>query len=228
MTADTEVPVALFDLDNTLFDRAGTYHKWADEFVARKALDQDQVEWFIAADQDGYAPRLQLWVEARERYGLAESPESLLAAYRAAYLELSEPDPLVHAALTALRDAGWRIGIVTNGTMPQQADKAARLGLLPIVDGFCASDEIGVEKPDPRIFEETMRRCGVRPHVAQVRPLWMIGDAPVPDVRGGRFFGLRTIWIHRQRSWDPLHGHAPDHAVASVSEAVARILDNHT
>ena len=33
MIADTEVPVALFDLDDALFDRAGIYHKWADEFV---------------------------------------------------------------------------------------------------------------------------------------------------------------------------------------------------
>jgi HAD superfamily hydrolase (TIGR01549 family) len=228
MTSETEIPVALFDLDNTLFDRAGTFRRWADQFVAQRGLDQDQVEWFVAADKDGYAPKHQFWTEARERYGLADSLESLRAAYSAANYELIEPDPLVHAALAALRGAGWRIGVVTNGTMPQQADKAARLGLLPLVDGFCASDEIGIEKPDPRIFEETVRRCGVTPHPAEVQPRWMVGDAPTRDVHGGRSFGLRTIWIHRERSWDQEHGLAPDHTVASVPEAVARILDSGT
>jgi FMN phosphatase YigB (HAD superfamily) len=96
------------------------------------------------------------------------------------------------------------------------------------VDGFCASEEIGIEKPDPRIFEEAIRRCTLRPDATRVRPLWMVGDAPIPDIHGGRSFGLGTIWIHRQRSWDPVHGDAPDHSVASVQEAVALIVDSQT
>ena len=228
MAADGEVPIALFDLDNTLFDRAATYRRWANEFVAGAGLGQQEVEWFVAADEDGYTPRLQLWNDARKRYGLSESPESLLASYHAACLELFEPDPLVHAALAGLRDAGWRIGVVTNGPIPQQSEKAARLGLLSVVDGFCASGEIGIEKPDPRIFEEAIRRCAAQPHFAPVRPLWMVGDAPIPDVVGGRSFGLGTIWMHRQRSWDPDHGPAPDHTVASLPEAAACILRSQT
>jgi putative hydrolase of the HAD superfamily len=215
--------LALFDLDNTLFDREASYRKWAGQFVAGAGLGPDEVEWFVEADGDGYASRSQLWIDARERYRLSETPEFLLASYRAAYIELSEPDHEVHAALSTLRDAGWRIGIVSNGSMPQQADKAVRLGLMPLVDGFCASGEFGFEKPDPRIFNETIMRCtngdSLHPDAR-----WMVGDAPVPDICGGRSVGLRTIWIDRGRTWEPKDGEPPDITVGSVVEAVREIL----
>jgi len=103
---------------------------------------------------------------------------------------------------------------------------AASLGLLQLVHGFCASGEIDIEKPDPRIFDEAIRSCASKPRLAKVRPLWMVGDTPIPDIRGDRSFGLRTIWIHRERAWDPSHGAVPDHSVASVPEAVTWILNN--
>jgi putative hydrolase of the HAD superfamily len=117
------------------------------------------------------------------------------------------------------------IGIVTNGSMPQQADKADRLGLLPVVDAFCGSGELGVEKPDRRIFDEAIRRCtGGDP--LNLEASWMVGDAPIPDIRGGRAVGLRTIWLDRGRSWNPSDGDPPDVTVGSLVEAVQEILSH--
>ena len=132
--------LVLFDLDNTLFDRAATFRTWIGEFVRGRGLPPAEVEWFVAADEDGYAPRRRMWAKAKERYGFDESAEDLRATYRASYLDFCQPDAEVHEGLVDLRQGGWRIGIVTNGSMPQQSHKAARLGLLPLVDGFCASN----------------------------------------------------------------------------------------
>jgi putative hydrolase of the HAD superfamily len=222
------VPVVLFDLDNTLFDRATAYRRWATEFVAGTGLASDDVEWFVDADQDGFASRSDVWAEAQRRFGLTGDIEELVASYRASYLDCCSPDNQVHGSLRTLRASGWRIGIVTNGAMPQQKDKATRLGLLPLVDGFCASAELAIAKPDPRIFEETIRRCADTSPSAEVRAVWMVGDAPEADRGGGRALGLKTMWLHRGRAWDMAHGATPTMTVGSVHDAVSAILSAST
>jgi putative hydrolase of the HAD superfamily len=219
------VKVALFDLDNTLFDRASAYRRWAEHYVEAAGLSRSDVEWFCQVDQDGFADRRTVWAAAKQRFDLPEPVDDLLSLYRRGYLDECWPDPAVQQALVSLCAHGWRIGIVTNGAMPQQADKADRLGLLPLVDAFCGSGELGFEKPDQRIFDEAMRRC------AGDSPLerdgcWMVGDAPIPDIGGGRDFGLRTIWLHRGRRWNTEHGDPPDVTVGSLVEAVREILSH--
>ena len=217
--------VVLFDLDNTLFDRATTYKEWANHYVVKEGLDKAEVDWLCEIDQDGFADRRTVWSAAKDKFGLSQSVDQLAASHRSDYLELCRPDETVLAPLRSLREHGWRIGIVTNGPDPHQADKAERLGLLPLVDAFCASGELGIEKPDRRIFEEAIRRCKASaPSIDQTS--WMVGDAPIPDIRGGRAAGLRTIWLHRDRSWDPDDGEGPDVAVSSPVDAVNEILSH--
>jgi putative hydrolase of the HAD superfamily len=215
--------LVLFDLDNTLFDRASAYREWAHQYVAKMGLGQAEAEWFCEIDQDGFADRRTVWSAAKDKFGLSQPVGELVASYRSDYLNFCRPDETVLVVLTSLREGGWHIGIVTNGPMPQQADKADRLGLLPIVDAFCASGELGVEKPDRRIFDEAIRRCtGSDPLNDQTS--WMVGDAPIPDIFGGRAAGLRTMWLDRGRTWNPNDGEAPDVTVSSPVDAVHEIL----
>jgi putative hydrolase of the HAD superfamily len=215
--------LVLFDLDNTLFDRASAYREWAHQYVADMGLGQAEVEWFCEIDQDGFADRRTVWSAAKDKFGLSQSVGELVASYRSDYLDFCRPDETVLVALTSLRESGWRIGIVTNGPIPQQADKAERLGLLPMVDAFCASGELGVEKPDRRIFAEAISRCtGGDPNIDPT--WWMVGDAPIPDIFGGRAAGLRTMWLDRGRRWNPSDGEAPDSTVSSPVDAVHEIM----
>jgi hypothetical protein len=43
-----------------------------------------------------------------------------------------------------------------------QLGKIRNTGLAELVDGWCISDEVGVRKPDPKIFQLTAQRCGMR------------------------------------------------------------------
>ena len=210
----------LFDLDNTLVDRQAVFRTWAERFVAERSMDSAVVDWLCRADDDGFANRHDLFSAAREELGLHETVEEMVAAYWGDYISFYRPDLDVISALKRLRASRWRIAIVTNGPSTQH-EKVVRAGLVDLVDACCVSHEIGVEKPDGLIFEEALRRCGRSRRDAS--PAWMVGDAPVPDMLGGRDAGLKTAWIHRGRRWAE-SDFEPDVQVGSVSEAVEVLL----
>jgi hypothetical protein len=47
----------LFDLDNTLIDRAAAFRSWASRFVRERELEPDVVDWLDSIDDDGIKPR---------------------------------------------------------------------------------------------------------------------------------------------------------------------------
>lgn len=207
--------VVLFDLDNTLADREAAFRRWAGRFAAEHGLDGACVEFLCTEDGDGYVPRDELFAAVRDRCGVTTGVDELVRRYRAEYPRYFEPAPDVRAALTLLRAAGWKIGIVTNGP-PSQNRKIASLELADLVDGICVSDEVGVDKPDRRIFELAAVRAGA--------PLsgWMVGDSADADIVGGHAAGLRTIWLAHGRPWDRSDV-TPDAVVTTVAEAATLI-----
>jgi len=211
---------ALFDLDNTLVDREAVFRAWAEWFVRERSMDYGVVDWLCNADDDGFAQRHEVFAAAREQFGLQETVEEMVAAYWSDYISFYRPDPDVISPLKRLRESGWRIAIVTNGPSTQH-EKVTRAGLDELVDACCVSREIGVEKPDGLIFEEALRRCGWSHR--DESPAWMVGDAPVPDMKGGCEAGLRTLWMHRGRRWVE-SDFEPDAQVGSVREAVEVLL----
>jgi FMN phosphatase YigB (HAD superfamily) len=113
-----------------------------------------------------------------------------------------EPVPGSREGLQALADAGLRLGIVSNadGMMAQ------RLALLEICQGGpgigvnveCVVDSgnVGVMKPDPRIFEAALDLLGLN-----AEQVWYVGDMPAIDVVGARRTGIRPFLM------DPLALH---------------------
>ena len=94
-------------------------------------------------------------------------------------------------ALTALRDAGWRTAILTNGDPSIQVRKVKALELDALVDHVVyASEHAPGGKPARAPFIEVLRRLQVAPHDAV-----MVGDDPVNDVEGARAVGMRAIFL---------------------------------
>ncbi|MBB5873248.1 putative hydrolase of the HAD superfamily [Allocatelliglobosispora scoriae] len=210
--------LALFDLDNTLVDRDGAFHRWAAAFVAEHALPEGTAEWLVELDEGGYGPKERLFGAARERFGLTATVPELLDDFRRTLPGLIEAFPGARESLLALAEAGWRIGIVTNGHANQLA-KMRSTGLDTLVHGWTISGEFGTVKPDRRIFAACAAACGMDPDGGG----WMVGDNAAADIEGGRGAGLATIWLHAGREW-PLGAARPDHTVADIPEAVALIL----
>src|SRR5439155_26572101 len=72
----------------------------------------------------------------------------------------------------------------------------ASVGLGPYLDFVVDSGEVGVEKPNPRIFELALARAGVAAAEAAY-----IGDFYSIDVRGAAAAGLRAVLLDPGRFW---------------------------
>ncbi|WP_419992687.1 HAD family hydrolase [Streptomyces boninensis] len=212
--------LALFDLDNTLVDRQEAFAAWVAEFAAERGLGSDAVAWLTAADDGGRGPRDEFFDRVHHHFGLVESAVELWAAYRARMPELVRCDPAVLVGLEQLREAGWRVGIVSNGMADNQLMKIRRAGLEERVDASCVSGEVGIRKPDVGIFRLAAQRCGTTLAAGG----WMVGDNPEHDIAGGRAAGLRTAWIGRDSEWSA-HQPQPDETVTDAAAAISLLLD---
>ncbi len=120
-----------------------------------------------------------------------------------AYSNSITVEPEVLAVLERLRAEGFRLGLVSNVSlrpdlMRQDLD---RLGIGPLLDGSVFSSEIGVRKPDPRIFQEALQRLGAEPAGTA-----FVGDRLYDDVGGAQTAGMRaiqTIQFRREEEPEP-------------------------
>lgn len=87
-----------------------------------------------------------------------------------------------------LRDRGYKIGILSNGFRGVQHQKLSSSGLQPLIDITLLSDDIGINKPDPRIYAHALRLSGATPAQSL-----MIGDNPDTDIAGALASGWHAI-----------------------------------
>lgn len=208
--------VLLLDLDNTLADREAAFLSWARFKAQQWAPNQpDAVAFVIEKDADGMCPRADFFALLAERFGLNEPVDVLVGDFRrelrAALPPLRED---VKQQLGALRAAGWKIALVTNGDSDGQAGKVDQLGLSPFLDACCISGALGVRKPDPRIFQIAAAQCD-----ATLAGAWMVGDSE-DDIVGAHRAGVSNIWLHRGRTW-PRGDLRPHRTAADITEALA-------
>ncbi len=213
------MPLLLVDLDNTLLDRISAYRAWARRFLATVNAPADDLEWILKVDDDGHTPRLEVAEAIKRRYGLTVPEADLVEAARAGVVTNMRLDPLVACALHIAGGAGWVPVVVTNGATHQQEAKIRMTGLDRYIADWVISDEVGVRKPDPQIFEIASHRAR-----QPLRGGWMIGDTPEADIAGGARVGLRTAWLRRGRRWTESR-YGPTVSVDSAIEALYAVLD---
>jgi HAD superfamily hydrolase (TIGR01549 family) len=213
------VPLALFDLDNTLADRTTAFSKWIEIFVARFSLAPEATQWMLSIDGDGITPRPVFFRGAIEEFGLDTTVDELVAWYPQSYIPCFERETQSINAVLALKEDGWKVGVVTNGPTEQQMAKLRQTDLEGVVDAVVVSEAFGASKPDAGIFREAAPRC------ASELEGWMIGDSPSADIAGAARCGLHTIWMSRGREW-PSSDSSPDVTVTSIPEAAAFLLSS--
>lgn len=128
------------------------------------------------------------------RFGVDADALARAAAVRWRY----PPDSLHPDVLPALERlaARYRIGVLAN--QPQTTRAALeRDGVARHVELWAVSEELGIAKPDPRIFAHAVAAAGCRPRQAA-----LAGNRLDSDIRPARTAGLRTVWL--------LRGEAPD------------------
>ena len=201
MTAAAPPRAILFDLDCTLTDReasirtyAGAFEAYFETGVAREKIERV----LINADGLGYRaadrPR-----DIAAAFGKRFTPEDADAHWRSLFPNCTVAVPRLEPVLDALAARDVRVGLITNGGSAQRR----KLDWLGIADRFfpiVISDELGVKKPDIRIFEHALAELdlGAPPAASDV---WFVGDHPANDVGGASAAGLRPFWVAGVHAW---------------------------
>ncbi|MGW1534472.1 HAD family hydrolase [Streptomyces aureus] len=209
--------LALFDLDNTLVNRATAFPHAITDLCNDWGYGPDIEAWLTTELADRAAPADFGRLTAEFR--LPDDEARLWRGYVDRIASSVTCDAAVLSGLDQLRSEGWTVGVATNGAADIQRAKLAATGLLDCVDGIAVSGDIEVRKPDRRLFELAAERCGTNLSYGG----WMIGDNPATDIGGGRAAGLRTIWI-QGRPWpDDL---APaERTVRAAADAITVLLN---
>jgi FMN phosphatase YigB (HAD superfamily) len=108
------------------------------------------------------------------------------------YAELStiELFPEVLSTLTALRDAGYKLALCSNLAMPYAIPVKL---LLPPLDAYGWSFEIGAVKPNPVIYQEVCRRLDCLPN-----EVLMVGDNLEKDCQAPCRYGIHGFHLVRE------------------------------
>ena len=108
----------------------------------------------------------------------------------------------------------YPLTVVTNGFVEVQYEKFDKSGLRDCFAHIVLSEEVGCQKPNPRIFEEALRMNGL-----SAEDVVMIGDSWNSDIQGAINAGIDQIWI--RKSQDPLpEGQSATYLVQSLSEVM--------
>ena len=75
------------------------------------------------------------------------------------------------------------------------------------------SAEVGVAKPDARIFEFALRALGVEPE-----NVWHVGDDLNADVAGAKGASLTAVWLNRRGNLRTGDGPKPDYEIRSLRQ----------
>jgi len=198
-----DVATILFDVGNTLtwVDLPRAVRLLADEGCPRS------LEALVPAEADARrvmyglpqsltdGERWSTYVDTiLSQVDLAGDPE--LPRLRARFFEVHQAEhlwrhvlPGTAATLARIRRRGFRLGVVSNsdGRVPQLLED---VGLAEPFEVIVDSQLVGVEKPDPRIFEIALERLAASPESAIY-----VGDYRDVDVVGARRAGLRPVLL---------------------------------
>ncbi len=111
----------------------------------------------------------------------------------------------------------YPLTVVTNGFIEVQYEKFDKSGLRDCFAHIVLSEEVGCQKPNPRIFEEALRMNSL-----QAEEVVMIGDSWSSDIQGAINAGIDQIWI--QKSKEP-GAESPDTIVQTATYIVESLSD---
>ena len=218
------IRACVFDAYGTVFDFAAAARGCTDALGAQApaltALWRDkqlQYTW-LRSMQGRYVDLWQITGDsldyALETLGLAEPAlrARLMDLYRTLAVFPEIPD-----MLRRLRAAGIRTAILSNGSPAMLASAVAGNHLAELLDAVISVDEVGVFKPDPRVYQHALDRLGV----AATEVSFQSSNAW--DAWAASAFGMRVVWCNRYAQKPERLPGRPDHEVTSLAALPALV-----
>ena len=215
----------LFDVDDTLLDFQTGNHNAVNQLMDELGYhDPDRYDQYEAINlkcwaelEAGQLTQNQLkvarFVRFFDRYPVSGDPR--WAAGRFVEL-LGQQSILLPHALEVVAKISEKlpVAIVTNGITAIQRSRMALSPLKDLVTDVVISEEVGISKPRPGIFQLALDHLGARP-----REALMVGDGVNSDIRGANNAGIDACWLNPMGKTLPEGVHA-EYVIEDIRQCV--------
>jgi epoxide hydrolase-like predicted phosphatase len=131
---------------------------------------------------------LEAFIPAFEEDCLAAGQRLSAGAMMERVAEASQPRPIMLEAIRRIRAAGLLAAALTNNWASADRDDGTRV-LRDRFDAFFESSVLGLQKPDPRIYEHACRELGIAPSEA------VFLDDIGRNLKTARALGMTTLKV---------------------------------
>lgn len=214
-----EVTACVFDAYGTLFDVHSAVRRSGDA-LGEKAEKvsalwrQKQLEYTWLRSLMG--THVDFWQVTGEGldYALAANQlddPGLRKRLMELYLDL-EAYPDVKGALERLRAGGKTTAILSNGAPEMLRAAIESAGLDALLDAALSVEEVGIYKPDPRVYELAVQRLET-----EAKRICFV-STNAWDACGAAHFGFKVVWLNRFRQQPERLPGAPAAVVETLAE----------
>ena len=141
-------------------------------------------------------------------------------AYHSEKIESIKTYDDVIPCLEKLNILGIKTAIISDGLPLKQYEKILRLGIDELIDLTVISDEIGIRKPNPKLFDHCLKRFGVKGSETIY-----VGDRIDKDIIPAKLNNIYSVYIHRGGKYDTYktgfknpQGIKPDYEISDLNE----------
>lgn len=189
-----------FDIDGTLLDTssfAEVARKSAIDIMIENGLPSTKEEAYdllkeiIAEKGSNYDKHFNVLTKricGKEDYRLVALG---MVTYHNVKFALLRPFPKTMQILVYLKNKGYKLGVISNGITKKQWEKLVRLDIHDFFEEVITSGEVGFEKPQKEIFEESLNRMGCKAENSI-----MIGNKVEIDIIGAVHAGMSAILVN--------------------------------
>jgi putative hydrolase of the HAD superfamily len=184
-----------FDFDGTLAHFTGDFFAHMKESAVQLGIPEPLHEEFIATylqydrSHATFSEALQATFTSLQR----DLPEGFETSCQDAIKRYASRVELLSGAkglLELLTEKNISLAVITNGPKDVQAAAIHKVGIQNYFKTIIISGELGVRKPDARIFQLACERLDVQP-----RNCLMVGDNLDADIEGAKTTGMQVAWM---------------------------------
>lgn len=219
-----------FDIDDTLYSTTDFARRAREAAVERMValglrIDREtclrELQEVIGEFSSNYAYHFDKLLARLGAQTLGElNPAVVVAGAVAAYHDTKNTDlvpfPGVAGVLEKLAATDIVVGVVTEGLAVKQAEKLLRLGLYRHVSpgAVFISDQIGISKPNPKLFKRALDKTGISAGEAMY-----VGNRATHDIDPPASLGMKTVLFEHGGKYSGVLGETtPDYTIPSFEE----------
>ena len=196
-----------FDLDHTLWDFDRNSKLAFEALFNQYSIDLDLSKFLAIYEPINYAYWAKFRVEEISKLDLRRGrlsdsfavfervfSETELDAMAETYIEeLPKNNHLFDGVMQTLEELSpnYTLHIITNGFHEVQHNKLHKSGLKPYFSTVTTSEEVGLKKPNPVIFQKALEKAQAEPQESL-----MVGDTFEADILGAEALGMHTLFYN--------------------------------